>query len=333
MDHLISIIVPVYNSEKFLSTCIDSILVQTYTNFEILLVNDGSTDGSATICETYAMKDKRIRVFHKKNAGVSATRNFGIRQANGYFITFVDSDDKVQQSFLSDFKTDEQNADFYVQGGVLWTSENEFQKVYISHENQYYDNIAKIIESLDIEYRILESPWGKLFKKQILCENLHFFNEELFKSEDHLFVMGYFRFISSLYICNTCNYFYRKFDNHSSLSQQFTPHDKIYLYADLVFRVRMEIIHKHQMSNRYVDFSINVHHDLISKSLMNLFESRNKTSNSKKGAYIKKYLLEIENLAHKKKLRKIKKIILIKLIWKSYFPFRIAILNGLLSRK
>ena len=91
----ISIIIPVYNTEKYLPTCLDSILFQSYSDFEILLVDDGSTDGSARICDMYSEKDKRIRVFHKENGGVSSARNLGLDNASGEWVYFVDSDDQV----------------------------------------------------------------------------------------------------------------------------------------------------------------------------------------------------------------------------------------------
>lgn len=92
-DSLISIIVPVYNSEQTLNRCIDSILGQTYRNFELLLINDGSKDRSGEICDEYASNDSRIRVFHQKNSGPSAARNFGLNQAKGQYVVFQDSDD------------------------------------------------------------------------------------------------------------------------------------------------------------------------------------------------------------------------------------------------
>jgi glycosyltransferase involved in cell wall biosynthesis len=93
MNDLVSIIVPVYNTAYYLPKCIKSMLNQTYHNIEIILVDDGSTDKSATICDKYAKRDKRIRVIHKKNGGVSSARNTGIENATGRYIMFVDSDD------------------------------------------------------------------------------------------------------------------------------------------------------------------------------------------------------------------------------------------------
>lgn len=97
---LISIIVPVYNAEQYLPRCIDSILAQTFTDFELLLIDDGSTDSSGKICVEYAGKDFRIRVFHKENGGVSSARNVGLDKARGEWVCFADSDDKMSETYV-----------------------------------------------------------------------------------------------------------------------------------------------------------------------------------------------------------------------------------------
>ena len=96
----ISIIVPVYNTEKYLERCLNSILSQTFTDFELLLINDGSTDSSGGICDEYATKDSRIRVFHKKNSGVTSARRLGVEESKGEYISFVDSDDNLYPKSL-----------------------------------------------------------------------------------------------------------------------------------------------------------------------------------------------------------------------------------------
>lgn len=98
----VSIIIPVYNTEQYLPRCIDSILSQTFTDFELLLIDDGSKDGSGKICDEYSAKDSRIRVFHKENGGVSSARNLGLRNAQGEWIIFIDSDDWISESMLHD---------------------------------------------------------------------------------------------------------------------------------------------------------------------------------------------------------------------------------------
>ncbi len=112
---LISVIVPVYNAEKTLRRCVDSILSQTFTEFELLLINDGSKDNSGVICDEYARKDSRIRVFHKENGGVSSARNVGLDNLRGEWVTFVDSDDYVENKYLGVFY-DNKKADLLVGG-------------------------------------------------------------------------------------------------------------------------------------------------------------------------------------------------------------------------
>ncbi len=91
----VSVIIPIYNTAKYLPRCIESVLCQSFDGFELLLVNDGSTDGSGDICDTYATRDSRIRVFHKENGGVSSARNLGLKEAKGEWVCFVDSDDEL----------------------------------------------------------------------------------------------------------------------------------------------------------------------------------------------------------------------------------------------
>ncbi|MDR3091048.1 MAG: glycosyltransferase [Clostridiales bacterium] len=98
----VSVVVPVYNAEKFLEKCVDSILAQTYTDLRVILVDDGSPDASPAICDSYKEKDSRVVVIHKKNAGVSAARNDGIELAEGGYITFVDSDDYISETMVED---------------------------------------------------------------------------------------------------------------------------------------------------------------------------------------------------------------------------------------
>lgn len=112
---MISIVVPVYKVEDVVAKCIESVIAQTYTDWELILIDDGSPDNSGRICDDYSAKDSRIRVIHQSNSGVSTARNNGIECAQGDYITFVDSDDYVSTSFLSDFAKD-LNADLHVMG-------------------------------------------------------------------------------------------------------------------------------------------------------------------------------------------------------------------------
>ena len=99
-QYLVSILVPVYNVEAYLSQCIDSILAQTYKNLQVVLVNDGSTDGSLEVCQTYAEKDARVETHHKENSGVADTRNCLLEKVKGYYVLFVDSDDWIEPDMV-----------------------------------------------------------------------------------------------------------------------------------------------------------------------------------------------------------------------------------------
>ena len=126
MFELISIIVPVYNAALYLKDCIESILSQSYVQFELILVDDGSTDQSGTICDQYMQKDERVRVFHLQNGGVSAARNFGMKKALGNYFMFVDSDDEMEPGALHEVAQDFiQNADVYIFGMKVVGNQSE----------------------------------------------------------------------------------------------------------------------------------------------------------------------------------------------------------------
>lgn len=183
----ISIIVPVYKVEKYLSPCIESILAQTYTNFELLLIDDGSPDQSGKICDEYAGKDGRVRVYHKMNTGVSDTRNMGLEKAQGEWILFVDSDDWLSPRCLetcSNAMVDSQLdlLQFGYQqvddnGLVLFSSHGYTSKLLVS------DYIK--------EEKMLVTPWGNVFKRSIIAEYNIRFSPKIKLGEDQLFVYEY----------------------------------------------------------------------------------------------------------------------------------------------
>lgn len=114
---LVTVIIPVYNAENTLARCVDSILAQTFTDFELLLIDDGSRDGSAALCDEYAKKDGRVRVFHKENGGVSSARNVGLDNAQGEWLCFCDSDDYTYPCWLKNFEEHfSSGAEMIVQG-------------------------------------------------------------------------------------------------------------------------------------------------------------------------------------------------------------------------
>lgn len=176
---MISIIVPIYNLESCLPQCINSILGQDYRDFELLLIDDGSKDKSGDICDEYAAKDSRIRVFHKENGGVSSARNVGLENAKGDWITFVDGDDILLPKALS-----------YIHEAIRQESAQLYLFDYLSNSQPVNQKLNKVLSTDDfvkmlLLYRIESSPWAKVYKAEAL--NCLRFNMSLAIGEDWLF--------------------------------------------------------------------------------------------------------------------------------------------------
>lgn len=216
MKPLISIIVPVYNVEKYLSRCIDSILSQTFFDFEILLIDDGSTDGSPIICDKYANKDSRVRVFHKKNGGVSSARNMGLEYALGEWITFVDSDDWIDNNMYTLLyeETISSNADIVLCDFYVYYSKNriELNKA-ISTDCSKNDIIRKYILSFTSLCNMLVHR--SLYDKIKLRIPLNLINCEDFWLTVQLFY--YAKKVSSIHIPL---YYYNR-ENENSILNNF----------------------------------------------------------------------------------------------------------------
>ena len=172
-NQLISIIVPVYNVEEYLKQCLDSILEQTFSNYEVILVNDGSTDSSGLICQEYAEKDARIRYFEKENGGLSDARNHGIEQAQGEYLTFVDSDDFLDASHLSVLYNALVNNDADISISNYANYQTSTATFYLHTFGEYYEKIYTSEELID-DLSFLErndlsfsTIWGSLYKKSV----------------------------------------------------------------------------------------------------------------------------------------------------------------------
>lgn len=150
MDELISVIVPIYNTEKYLVECVESLRKQTYSNIEIILVDDGSTDTSIEICDGFAEKDSRVRVFHKKNEGVAVARNFGIQQSNGQYVVIVDSDDIAVDRMIEVLYTQikENDADIAV-GNYYIYDESDGNFYYYITDDDYCVEVLSSQELID----------------------------------------------------------------------------------------------------------------------------------------------------------------------------------------
>lgn len=191
MKDLVSIVVPVYNVEKYLSECIESIQNQSYENLEIILVDDGSTDMSGRICERYKREDERIKVFHRRNSGVSATRNYGIAMSHGKYIMFVDSDDTIDKDTVKDnyFLAEKTRSELviycfrYIRKDINEIKDNGFDRSYLGKAQDVFKTCFEVL----IDRELINPPWNKFIKKSLLDDNNIRFNEKYSICEDMAF--------------------------------------------------------------------------------------------------------------------------------------------------
>lgn len=184
----VSVIVPVYNAEKYLSECVDSILNQTIEDIECILVDDGSADGSPAICDRYAAKDPRVKVIHKDNGRAASARNAGLRVATGDYIAFVDADDWISPDMYE--KMLAQEADVCLCDYVRFQGEQEFPFTQPNIREGFYDKeqirteVYPHLVMDGVEYPITISNWALLIKHTIITENHLSYREDILISED-----------------------------------------------------------------------------------------------------------------------------------------------------
>lgn len=236
MSIKVSIIVPVYQVEKYLPECLDSILNQTYKNIEIIIVDDGSPDRCPLICDKYAEKDSRIRVIHQNNQGLSSARNTGIQYATGDYIAFIDSDDKIKDTFIEVLlsnllgtKADVSCCNF------IWSYPEYDKANKIKIMGTLSKNEIIKIYTTDCTPLFLNVVWNKLYKRDLFYPygSLQFKKGKL--QEDNFFVCDLLDKIQNMVITNISLYYYRQRPNSimSNLSNKFihdTIDSYIYLY-------------------------------------------------------------------------------------------------------
>lgn len=209
----ISVIVPVYNAERFLVRCIESILNQTYTDFELILINDGSSDNSSSIIKDYLNKDNRIIFINNQNKGVSETRNIGVREACGEYIQFVDSDDFIDKNMLKDTLEMLQNkeADMVITGLYLDIENRGDVNTSIQTFN-YNEAIGRKNIALNVLERVngtyINSPVNKLYKRKIIIDNDILMDNKISLGEDFLFNLRYLKFCNKVVFSDKCYYHY-----------------------------------------------------------------------------------------------------------------------------
>ena len=211
----ISVIVPVYKAEKYLTKCVDSLLSQTFTDFEVLLIDDGSPDDSGIICDAYASKDERIRVFHKKNGGVSSARQCGIDNAQGEYTIHCDPDDWVEPNMLEELyaKAKETNADMVLCDYYINYSHKSIYKLQIPSSLE-----SDIVLSDLLMGKLHGSLWNKLIKRNLILK-YHVNFENMIIWEDLCFVSKLLLHPITISYLNKAYYHYVLYENSNSLTK------------------------------------------------------------------------------------------------------------------
>lgn len=232
---IVSIIVPVYNAEKTIQRCVESILGQDFQDFELLLIDDGSQDASGALCDAFAQQDARVRVLHKENGGVSAARNLGLSQAQGVYLQFLDSDDWITADATTmlvrtarEYQCDLVISDFYRVVGDRVSHKGDIQEDTVLSREEYAAHMME--RSADFYYGVL---WNKLYRREIVERHHLRMNPEISWCEDFMFNLEYIRYAERFYALQVPIYYYVK--TKGSLASQYLSIPKTIRMKLMVF--------------------------------------------------------------------------------------------------
>lgn len=320
MKEKVSIIIPVYNCEKYLKKCVDSILEQTYDNFELLLVNDGSTDNSLEVCKSF--KDKRIKVINKKNGGASSARNAGLDKASGDYVMFVDSDDFIHQNTVKELYNNlkKYKAEVSICGCTILRDANVIKKITDEEVIYEYSNIdmCKKMQGLDNDY-VGDVVWGKLYKAS-LFKTLRFV--EGMMNEDAVLLHELYYNCKKGVKTSKGLYYYCVFDNNSVSRKKFS-----YKHLDNLkaYDLRVQFF-KDKNEQLYVDAL----KDYTTNLAFNYYLVKKHLKDKAKLKEMKKTIKNNKNILKKYKISKKQRI---KLFFQSHFPLFYGLLLNLNLRR
>ena len=304
-ETLVSIIVPIFNAERYLDKCVRSILRQTYKNIELILVDDGSKDNSSNICKKYTALDERILFIQGENHGVSFSRNIGIENVSGEYVAFIDADDTINKKYIEKLLYNIKDADLSVCGYYEVNSENDIINSNLSGERA--DELKSSKEFLRDIFRLTYGyqgyVWNKLFKTQIIKDNGIKFDTKIYYNEDRLFVFEYLLKCQKVYYSDEPLYYYFMNNTGTMAARRNNVFDKKMISELEAFDRMLQLL---KNKNSYIADEILI--NAMDSTLVLL-----KLSNEEKlKQYKYKYLVEIlknSNISKRKKLRFIGKSI------------------------
>lgn len=253
MNPLISVVIPVYNAEQFLPACLDSVLHQDYPSFEILVIDDGSTDGSAALIDRYAAREPRIVALHQRNAGVSAARNRGLTEARGEYIAFVDADDRVTPTYLSHMFSPQ--VDLSIAGITLrYEPSGRMESHGFDRTCSARTDRERGLLFADAEiHDTTKGPCNKLFRREIIEQHHLRFDPCYSYGEDHLFVLEFVKHCHSIAQVAHTDYLYIHRPTATSLTHRLLPYKALSAYAREAYALRQELIARLDIDSREYD--------------------------------------------------------------------------------
>lgn len=263
-NYKISVVVPVYNVEKYLRRCLDAIVNQTYTNLEIVLVDDGAKDSSGAICDEYAQMDSRIKVIHKENAGAGLARNTALDVITGNYVTFVDADDYMELNMyeLMMNQAEKEDADLVICGavfkkandGIRRVNANPFVGKSVFRNEEVQDVMLNMLEMVEFtsvksEYPIDMALWKGLFSRKIIEQNkLRLCSERTHKSEDFIFYTDYVPKCKCIAFVDENLYYHC--DNEDSISHNYSV--KVQMLNEAMYQRLVASIQGNKLSEKFI---------------------------------------------------------------------------------
>ena len=231
MKSKITVVIPIYNSEASLQRCIESVLNQKYNNFELLLIDDGSTDTSGKICDSYVAKDSRVKVFHKKNGGVSSARNLGLENSRGEWITFVDADDWIKTEYLEHLVSHiQENVDLVISYSEIFRKNYSYIEKYPS----------QLINDSNFEIMFSENdmywhtaPWSKLYRSSLIQDLDLKFKEGMHIGEDACFLYEFMLGSRNIFISSDTDYCYNQVSENSLTKRMNSLDSELFSYHNI----------------------------------------------------------------------------------------------------
>ena len=241
-EFYVAVIIPVYNAEEHLAQCIDSVLQQNYKDFELILIDDGSTDNSGSICKNYVRNHENIRYIRKDNGGVSIARNMGINVSKSKWVTFIDSDDFIDSNYLESLLTSVTSECELVTSGFKYYINGQVTQSFSQSDqaNSSSSDFLQVVYNLD-KARLFNGPCCKLFRSDLLNNYGIRFKEGVSVSEDMIFSLQYVSICKHIVNINYCGYNYRM-NWHESLSKRIFDYHFYEDAINTIYSLRLKLL-------------------------------------------------------------------------------------------